>query len=84
MKQLPQSMLRSYQKELKGLDKKDKTAHITMLEDLTDSFLTSQCDTVNEPEFLKKYAHPHSLPETENSQLMTHDIIGKPLKAFYR
>jgi hypothetical protein len=40
LKQLPQSMLRSYQKELKGLDKKDKTAHIMMLEDLTDSFLT--------------------------------------------
>lgn len=52
-------MLRSYQKELKSLDKKDKTAHTMMLEDLTDSFLATQCDTTNEPEFLKKYAHPH-------------------------
>ena len=85
LKQLPHSMFDIYQKEIKSLDKKESKAHALMIEDLRDSFMTAQCDTANEPEFLKKYAHPHAHNLSANDQMvMTHDIIGKPLVAFYR
>ena len=62
-----------------------------LLQDISSSFLSHSSDTSNEPEFLKKYFQPNSQTLKQSRDLdlsqvtkFTHDIIGKPLEAFYR
>jgi hypothetical protein len=65
-----------------------------MMTDMNSSFLSQSSDTSNEPEFLKKYVHPQqtmvdlsrraSLLGQPLTHLSTHDVIGKPLPAFFR
>lgn len=87
LKQLPTSILGIYQKELKGLDKKEQGIQFMMLEDITSSIVSHSSDSSNEPEYFKKYVNaglPLRESKSQDSQVLTHDIIGKPLGAFYR
>jgi hypothetical protein len=58
-----------------------------MLQDLNSSIISNTSDGSGEPEFLKKYAHSSPSPLGDAitiPTLLTHDVIGKPLKCFMR
>jgi hypothetical protein len=64
-----------------------------LLQEITSSFLSHSSDASNEPEFLKKYVY-HNTNKTMSSSkivnkntsvdVLTHDVIGKPLHLFFR